>query len=151
MWTMGHFFQKCTNWRSVWNLTNGKLFLSDDRSSLANEKGHHYFLNRFLCAGEFFWWLTRPILALNCRIQVEQVGIMESAGGPLVLALRSLRFLSASQILFFHRELLFCWWDLATLIAPVQCVSSGHLESAFPPLILYKKFSLEVAYQALLH
>ena len=50
--------------------------------------------------------MTRPILALNCRLQVEQVNVMESAGGPLVLALRSLRFLSASQILFFHRELL---------------------------------------------
>ena len=39
-----------------------------------------------------------------CRLQVEQVSIMESAGGPLVLALRSLRFLSASQILFFFIE-----------------------------------------------
>ena len=48
--------------------------------------------------------MTRPILALNCRLQVEQVNVMESAGGPLVLALRSLRFLSASQILFFFTE-----------------------------------------------
>ena len=46
----------------------------------------------------FFLFLIRPILALNCR---SQVNIMDSAGGPLVLALRSLRFLSASQILFF--------------------------------------------------
>ena len=37
--------------------------------------------------------LTRPILALNCWLQVEQVDVMESAGVPLVLALRSLRFL----------------------------------------------------------
>ena len=44
-----------------------------------------------MCVGE-----TRPILALNCRLQVEQVNVMVSAGGPLVLALRSLRFLSAS-------------------------------------------------------
>ena len=43
---------------------------------------------------------TRPILALNCRLQIEQVSVMESAGGPLVLALRSLRFLSASHIIF---------------------------------------------------
>ena len=42
----------------------------------------------------------RLILALNCRLQVEQVNVMESADGPLVLALRSLRFLSASQICF---------------------------------------------------
>ena len=36
---------------------------------------------------------------LLCRLQVEQVNVMESAGGPFVLALRSLRFrfLSASQ------------------------------------------------------
>ena len=47
-----------------------------------------------------------PILALICRMQVEKINVMESASGPLVLALRSLRFLSASQILFFHRELL---------------------------------------------
>ena len=46
-------------------------------------------------------WLTRPILALNSRLQVEQVNVMESAEGTLVLALRSLRFLSASQILPF--------------------------------------------------
>ena len=38
---------------------------------------------------------------LNCRLQVEQVNLMEPAGGPLVLALHSLHFLSASQILFF--------------------------------------------------
>ena len=24
------------------------------RSSLTNEKDHHYFLNRFVCVGEFF-------------------------------------------------------------------------------------------------
>ena len=86
----------------------GNCLCHDGRSSLTNEKGHHYFLNRFICVGQFFLLLTRPILALNCRLQVEQVNIMNSAGGPLVLALRSLRFLSASQILFFHRELLFC-------------------------------------------
>ena len=79
----------------------GNCFCHDGRSSLTNEKSHHYFLNRFICVGHFFLFLTRPILALNCRLQVEQVNIMNSAGGPLVLVLRSLRFLSASQILFF--------------------------------------------------
>ena len=44
-------------------------------------------------------WLTRPILALKYWLQAEQVSVMESAGGPL--ALRSLRFLSAS--LFSYR------------------------------------------------
>ena len=33
------------------------------------------------------------ILALNCRLQVEQVNVQEFAGDPLVLALRSLHFL----------------------------------------------------------
>ena len=65
------------------------------RSSLT-EADHHYFLNRFMCVG-----LTRPFLSLNCRLQVEQASVMDSAGGPLVLALRSLCFLSASRILFF--------------------------------------------------
>ena len=41
-----------------------------------------------------------PILAQNCRLQVQRVIVMESACDPLVFALRSLRFLSASQILF---------------------------------------------------
>ena len=27
---------------------------SDGRLSLTNEKDHHYFLNRFVCVGEFF-------------------------------------------------------------------------------------------------
>ena len=48
------------------------------------------------------WWLYKPILALNCRLQIEQVNsdCAESDDGPLVLAFLSLRFLSASQILF---------------------------------------------------
>ena len=41
-----------------------------------------------------------PILALNCRLQVEQVNVIESAGDPFGFALRSLCFLSASQLLF---------------------------------------------------
>ena len=28
--------------------------ISFGRSSLTNEKDHHYFLNRFVCVGEFF-------------------------------------------------------------------------------------------------
>ena len=64
------------------------------RSSLT-EKDHHCFLNRFVCVK----WLTRPILTLNCRLQIEQVSVMESAGGPLVSALRSF-FLS----FFFLRD-----------------------------------------------
>ena len=42
------------------------------------------------------------ILALNCRLQIEQVNsdCAESDDGPLALAFLSLRFLSASQILF---------------------------------------------------
>ena len=30
------------------------LFVKDGGSSLTNEKDHHYFLNRFVCVGEFF-------------------------------------------------------------------------------------------------
>ena len=51
------------------------------------------FLNRFVCVGE-----AMLILALNCWLQVEQVNVV------LVLALRSLSFLSASQILSFFIE-----------------------------------------------
>ena len=47
-------------------------------------------------------WLYKPILALNCRLQIEQVNAdsAESDDGPLALAFLSLRFISASQILF---------------------------------------------------
>ena len=71
------------------------------RSSLTNEKDHRYFLNKVhVC-----WRLTRPILALNCRLQEEQVRVVEPAGGPLVLTLHSLRFFfSALQILFFSQR-----------------------------------------------
>ena len=41
------------------------------------------------------------------RLQVEQVSVKGSAGGPFVLALSSLCFLSASQILL-SNELLLC-------------------------------------------
>ena len=45
--------------------------------------------------------MVSSLIALNCLLQVEQVNVMESAGGPLVLAMHSLRFPSASQIHFF--------------------------------------------------
>ena len=37
-------------------------------------------------------------LALNCRLQVEQFSVKESAGGPLVLALRCLCFLGSCTV-----------------------------------------------------
>ena len=48
------------------------------------------------------WLLYKPILALNCRLQIEQVNsdCAEFDDGPLALAFLSLRFLSASHILF---------------------------------------------------
>ena len=47
-------------------------------------------------------WLYKQIFALNCRLQIEQVNsdCAESDDGPLALAFLSLRFLSASQMLF---------------------------------------------------
>ena len=39
-------------------------------------------------------------IVLNCRLQAQQVNVMESAIGPFC-ALCSLRFLSASHILLF--------------------------------------------------
>ena len=45
---------------------------------------------------------TEPILALNCRLKIEHVNsdCAETDDGSLALAYLSLRFLSASQILF---------------------------------------------------
>ena len=47
-------------------------------------------------------WLYKPILALNCLLQIEQVDsdCAEPDDGPFALAFLSLRFLSTSQILF---------------------------------------------------
>ena len=44
----------------------------------------------------------KPILALNCRLQIEHLNsdCAETDDGSLALAFLSLRFLSASQILF---------------------------------------------------
>ena len=56
----------------------------------------------FVCFG-VFGWLTRPIIALNCRSQVEQVNINEIGVDPFTLSLCSL---SASQTLFLHDGLL---------------------------------------------
>ena len=47
------------------------------------------------------WWLIRPIVALNCLLQIEHVGSEDggSDDDPLALALHSLRFRSALQTL----------------------------------------------------
>ena len=47
-------------------------------------------------------WLIRPILALNCLLQMEQQRSEQdsSVGDALALALRCARFCSASLILF---------------------------------------------------
>ena len=47
-------------------------------------------------------WLIRPILALNCLLQIEQERSEEerSVGDALALAFRCARFSSASLILF---------------------------------------------------
>ena len=91
---------------------------------------------------------------------------MESGDGPLVLALHSLSFLSASPL-----ERCSFVDETIPLIAPVQSVpktplvcrnpserllgflssvSFGHLDSTFPPLVLHRNLSLEVAHQAFL-
>ena len=77
-------------------------------SSLTNEKDHHYFLKKGSCVLVSFLMLTRKILALNSRLQIEQVSVIKSTRATLDLVLRSLGLLYASQtlFLFFHRELL---------------------------------------------
>ena len=74
-----------------------------DCSSNINEKDH---LKSWLLS-VYVWlcvrrWLGKPILALNCRLQIEHVNsdCAESDDDPLALDFLSVRFLSASQILF---------------------------------------------------
>ena len=67
-----------------------------------------------------------PNLALNCRLQLKQVSLMDSARGPLVLASRSLCFLSASQILIFS------WRAAPLLMRPRHCDRSRAVCSQGP-------------------
>ena len=55
-----------------------------------------------MCVCVFVDGCSKPILALNCRLQIEHVNsdCAETDDGSLALAFLSLRFLSASQILF---------------------------------------------------
>ena len=73
-------------------------------------------------------WLYKPILALNCRLQIEQVNsdCAETDDGSFALAFLSLRFLSASQILFLF-ELGGTFVDEATPLCSI-------LSSLFPGL-----------------
>ena len=57
----------------------------------------------FMCAGVIFdGWFNKSIFVLNSLLHIKQVNseIDDSDDDPLALALGSLRFLSASQILF---------------------------------------------------
>ena len=54
------------------------------------------FFNKVHVCWRVLRWLTRPILALNCRLQVEQVNVMESADGPFVFAKVAFSVLSFS-------------------------------------------------------
>ena len=49
---IGHLFH-LTTWIKQDYHYNSNL-IQHGRSSLTNEKDHHYFLNRFVCVGEFF-------------------------------------------------------------------------------------------------
>ena len=51
------------------------------------------------CLGQFY-------ICLNCRLQVENVSVKESAGSLLVLAWLSLRFLSFNSKVFYITT---CW------------------------------------------
>ena len=50
--------------------------------------------------------MTRPILALNYRLQLEQVNVEEIGDDPFTLAWGSMHFLPALQIRFLHDGLL---------------------------------------------
>ena len=69
-------------------------------------------------------WLMRPILALNCLLQIEQERSEEesSVGDALALAFRCARFCSASLILFASYSPAPLLWGLASLYDLVQSV-----------------------------
>ena len=69
-------------------------------------------------------WLMRPILALNCLLQIEQERSEEesSVGDALALAFRCARFCSLRWFLLLLIHQLPFLWGLATLYDPVQSV-----------------------------
>ena len=116
-------------------------------------------------------WLMRPILALNCLLQIEQERFVEesSVGDALVLAFRCARFCSASLILFasyspaplfmrprhFVRSCAICSHDLVGMLKSlrealgVSCIaSSDHHGSVFLLEVLHRGFSLANVHQA---
>ena len=107
-------------------------------------------------------WLMRPILALNCLLQIEQERSEEksSFGDALALPFRSARFCSASLILYasysptplsmrprhFVRSCAICFHDSVGILKPLK----GGFESVLVSLLLttmgafsYLKFSIE--------
>ena len=58
------------------------------------------YLGAWLFSFDYIWDLLtcQPVDLLTCHPINEQINVMESADGPLVLALRSRRFLTHTQI-----------------------------------------------------
>ena len=112
----------------------------------------------------------RPILALNCLLQMKQERSEEesSVGDALALAFRCARFCSASLIFFasyssapflmrprhFIRSCAICSHDsvgmLKSLREPLRCpciASSDHHGSVFQLVVLHRGFSLANVHQ----
>ena len=129
-------------------------------SSLASENDQLYLCLLFTVHVRLFflWWVTRPILALNCLLQTEQVNFEDddSDYDPLALALRSLHFCSALQTLCFYTSLcsLFpgLWWYFELTKRGFYCIliafCSGHFGSAYPLEGLHRRLILVAARQA---
>ena len=96
-------------------------------------------------------WLMRPILALNCLLQIEQDRSVEesSVSDALALAFRYARFCSDSLIFLLHIHQRPFLWGLATLFDPVQSVPTTVLECwSLQLVVLHRGFSLANVHQA---
>ena len=117
-------------------------------------------------------WLMRPVLALNCLLQVEQEmsEVESSVGDALALAFCCARFCSASLILFasylpaplfmrprhFVRSCAICSHDSVGMLKSFRwglwgcsCIaSSDHHGSVFLLEVIHKGFSLANVHQA---
>ena len=99
-------------------------------------------------------WLMRPILGLNCLLQMEQHRSEEesSVGDALALAFYCTCFCSASLIVLLriHQYPFLC--GLTTLFDPVlwgcPYIASSHHHGSVFSLVLLRGFSLENVYQA---
>ena len=119
------------------------------------------------------WWLIKPIFALNCPLQIEQVNSESDDSVMMIIWVwfcALCAFVQLRRFSLLHSYPHPFWWGDANLLDPVQSVprtlvcwnplgrllgclcgvSTGYLGNTFPPEVLLKVLSLVAAHQTFL-